>query len=298
MLKKNAIKRIITSTLALGIFLIICLFPKDDALSVPEEVIYVNEFTEVIYAQDNNGYIARTTIYKTNDDIIKYIIDALTINSKSSAYLPSGFTSTIPENTKLIDYQIDKDLLKLNFSKEILNVSKENENKLIESLIYSLTEIDGIKSLMLFVEGDKLNYLPSGKSLPLTLDKNYGINTVYDINDIKGTSKTTIYYIGKYEENLYYIPITKITNDNKEKIEIIVNELKRTPVHETNLISYLTASYELKDYTILEDAINVSFNNEAILGLKENDAIESVKYMVALSLRDTYDIDNIIVNIN
>lgn len=300
MLRKCAIKRIIMSSLALVIMLLLCVFPKSNELSIPEEVIYVEELTMPIYVMDQNRYVARTSVIKSNtDDEIRYIIDTLTIGSLSAHYLPNGFTGIIPHNTKLIDYSLENKLLKLNFSKELLNVSTENEEKLIESLIYSLCELEGVAQIMIFIEGESLTKLPkSQKSLPLILDKSYGINKIYNFDNIKDTSKTTIYYIGKYNDNVYYIPITKVTNDTVEPVEVIVNELKSTPIYETNLISYLNASYELQDYEVLENSITLSFNNTILANLNDEDINEEVRYTLSLSLRDTYDIDNVVINLN
>lgn len=299
MLRRSAIKRIIMSTIALSILLMLCLFPKKDDLSIPEEVIYVEELTMPIYVLDQNNYVARTSIIKDDKDIIPYIINALTIKSNISAYLPSGFTALIPQNTHLLDYTLEDGLLKLNFSKEFLNLVKENEEKTVEAIIYSLCELENVNKVMIFIEGNILEKLPnSNKVLPSILDKNFGINKEYNFNNIKDTSKTTIYYMGKYNDNLYYIPITKISSEKIEPVEIIVSELKQTPVYESNLISYLNASYELADYQILEDSITLSFNNEQIASLSEDTITEKVKYSLSLSIRDTYDISDIYININ
>ena len=300
MLKNCAIKRIILSSLALIIILLICIFPSSENLSIPEEIIYIDDITTPIYAMDQNHFIARTSVIKSDsNDEVKYIINALTKNSLTSNYLPSGFSGTIPQNTKLIDYSLNNNLLKLNFSQEFLSVSKEHEEKLIESLIYSLCEIKNVSKIMIFIEGNLLTELPhSKKTLPQVLDKSYGINKSYNINDIKNTSKTTIYYISKNDDNLYYIPITKIANEDTHPVEVIVNELKKTPIYETNLISYLNASYELRDYEVLEDSITLSFNNDLIANLLDKNITEKVRYTLSLSLRDTYNIENIIINLD
>ena len=109
----------------------------------------------------------------------------------------------------------------------------------------------------------------------------------------------SLYYLSKYDDELYYVPITKITNnDEKNYVEIIVNELKTSPIYESNLLSYLNASYELESYEILENSITLSFNNNLIASLEDKDLVEKVKYSISLSLRDTYNLDNIIINMN
>ena len=298
MLKKSAFKRIITSSLALIITLLIYFFPNSENIAMSEEIIYESEITMPVYAIDHNNYVARANVI-TNDNQIEYIIDLLTIDSKFSVNLPIGFRGIIPKGTKLLSYSLDNYLLKLDFSKEFLNIDKDEEEKLIESLIYSLCELDEVKQIMIFINGEQLQKLPnSGKNLPIVLTKEYGINKLYTFDNYKNTIKTTIYYLSKYNDSIYYIPITKITNDNIEPVEIIVSEMQKTPIYETNLISYLNAAYELKDYEVLENSISLAFDNKLIANLEDNDINEQVKYTISLSLRDTYDIEDIVININ
>ena len=152
---------------------------------------------------------------------------------------------------------------------------------------------------MIFIENTKLDKLPQSKiNLPLTLTRDFGINKIYDLTNLKDTSKTTIYYIGKEDNVSYYIPVTKITNNPNNKIKIIIEELKSSPIYETNLMSYLASSVELLDYEQLENEISLSFNNAILSDLDEKNILEEVKYSIALSLKDTYNVENITFKVN
>ena len=287
MLKKNALRRICISTFSLFIVLLLCIFPNNET-SYPEEIISINELTMPLYIKDQNGYVARTNIIKKKDNDIEYIINLLTKGSLYENYLPVNFEPLIPENTKLLNYSLNDKVLKLNFSKEFLLVKENDEEKMIESLIYSLCELESIDKILIYVENEKLNELPNSKiKLPVSLDKSYGINKVYDIKSYKNVTKTTIYYASKTDDLTYYIPITKITNNDANAVEIIVEELKTSPIYESNLISFLNASYELKNYEIMENSVNMSFDNKMLLNLNDENITEKVKYTLALSIRDT-----------
>ena len=149
MIKKSSIRRICVATLALFLLLIIYLFPNSD-VTIKEHLDYIKKDEMPIFLVDNSNYVARTSIAKTsqniNDQIIE-IIETLTINSKKSTYIREGFSPIIPENTKILNLALENEILTINFSKEFLNVSKENEDKMIEALIYSLTEIKEIKKI-------------------------------------------------------------------------------------------------------------------------------------------------------
>lgn len=297
MLKKNALRRICISTFSLFIVLLLCIFPNNET-SYPEEIISINELTMPLYIKDQNGYVARTNIIKKKDNDIEYIINLLTKGSLYENYLPVNFEPLIPENTKLLNYSLNDKVLKLNFSKELLLVKENDEEKMIESIIYSLCELKNIDKILIYVENEKLNELPNSKiKLPVSLDKSYGINKVYDIKSYKNVTKTTIYYASKTDDLTYYIPITKITNNDANAVEIIVKELKTSPIYESNLISFLNASYELKNYEIMENSVNMSFDNKMLLNLNDENITEKVKYTLALSIRDTLGKD-VSININ
>lgn len=297
MLKKMALKKIIIVTLSFIVLLIIYFFPNSDTYNINTTLSYIDPLTIPIYLVDHNDLVSRfevITVSENTDDLVNEVISNLTINGKSSSHIPNNFKKIIPEGTKIINHSISDGLLKINFSKELLNIEEDNEVKLIESLIFSLTEIDGIKQIMIFVEGENLLKLPkSGKTLPNILDRSYGINKVYEIESIKDVSKITTYYISKMEGYSYYTPVTTITNKQNEKVEIIIEKLKTAPTYQTNLVSYLAAKTELLNYEILENSVNLSFNNH-ILSLNDNEILEEVKYTIALSIRDTYNINETI----
>lgn len=298
MLRKSSIRRIMLATLALFLLLIIYFFPTTPNIS--ESLSYIEKEEMPIFLVDNMEYIARTTIVKNSDntdDLIKEVIESLTIGSNKSNYIREGFKAVIPEGTKVLDLKLEDSILTINFSKELLNVSAYSEEKMLEAIIYSLTEINNVKKIKILVEGEPLTHLPnSNKKIPELLDKNYGINKIYNLDSIKDTSKTTIYYLSKYNDYYYYVPVTKISNENLEKAEIIINDLKTTPIYHTNLISYLAASTNLTNYEILENSISLSFDNHLLAGIDDEDMLEEVKYAISLSIRDSYGIDEVIFN--
>ena len=298
MLRKSSIRRIMLATLALFLLLIIYFFPTTPSIS--ESLSYIEKEEMPIFLVDNMEYIARTSIVKNSDntdDLIKEVIESLTIGSNKSNYIREGFKAVIPEGTKVLDIKLEDSILTINFSKELLNVSQDSEEKMLEAIIYSLTEIESVKKIKILVEGKSLTNLPnSNKKIPGLLDKNYGINKIYNLDSIKDTSKTTIYYLSKYNDYYYYVPVTKISNENLEKAEIIINELKTTPIYHTNLISYLAASTNLTNYEILENSISLSFDNHLLAGIDDEDMLEEVKYAISLSIRDSYGIDEVIFN--
>lgn len=302
MLKKGIIKRITISSLALLILLITYFFPTKMEQKIPQTLSYSDIKTTSIYVLNKTLYVSRIPIkINTNETIeqAKEILSILTIKSKESEYLPTDFYGVIPVGTVIHDISLNNGILKVDFSKEFLNTTKDLERKVIEAILYSLTELKEVENVLIFIEGEQLLELPFSKEkLPPILNKDFGINKVYDIESIKDTTKTTIYYGSKTNDTFYYIPITYIDNNPQEKVEIIIEKLKTSPLYESNLVSYLHANAEMTNYEILEQEIKLSFNNYLLDDVTNGNVLEEVKYTIFLSLRDTYNIEKVEFNIN
>ena len=300
MLKNGIKKRIFLIISSIFIILIIYLFPtkKEDA-NYEEKKDKTKDV--IIYLLDEKEFVSRVSVYMKENELekkIKEMIEYITIDSKNSSYIKEGFKPIIPKNTKLLSISIDNGLVKLNFSKELLTINEANEDKMISAIIYSLTSLDGIKEISIYVEGNLLTKLPnSGKSLPSILNRSYGINKVYDLTKIKGSTKTTVYYLSKYKDYYYYVPVTMVNNDEKEKIEVIIEEMASKSVYQTSLISYLKESKEVS-YELDNDKLNINFTKNLFDSLNKNNLVESVIYSINLSVKDNYNIKEVNYNIN
>lgn len=298
MLKKSSLRKIGIGVFCLLILLILYIFPKNNANNYIAKTSYkVSNTTDIVYLIDSNGLVSRINISLTstniNDKVLE-ILEYLTVDGKYKNLLPNGFKAPIPAGTKVLSSAIEDKCLKINFSNKLLEVDVKDEIKMIESLIYSLTSIDGIDSILIFVEDSLLTNLPSSNEmLPNPLDRRYGINKKYDINNIKGTTKTTLFYLSKNGDFYYYIPVTKISNDKNEKIEIIIKELTSSPIHETNLMSYLNSEAMLKNYEFVDKSLNLDFNNQILSDITNKSLLEEVTYAINLSIKNNYEIDSV-----
>lgn len=299
MLKRKAFKKIIISLSCLGILGILYIFPNKNE-SIKTNISHSNSENNIVYLIDNNKYISRVSTIltsKSKEDKIKEIINILTIDSNN--YIREGFKKVIPKNTKLLNLEIQDQLVKLNFSKELLNVDIYNEEKMIEAIVYSLTSLDNIKYVSIFVEGKIFNKLPnSNKKINTVLDRNIGINKEYNISNITNTTKTTIYYLSKYNDFYYYVPVTKIQNEDSSKIEIIIKELTSSNLLNTNLISYLNSNTELLSYNETDKSLFLNFNENILEDINTNNILEEVSYSINLSIKDNYDVNNVVYYVN
>lgn len=299
MLKKAIKKRILVYLMTLLIIFIIYIIPINKEY---EKTITLNNNINNVYLLNNNNILVRASVISTSSetlDKVKEIITTLTINSKSSNYINSKLKPIIPKNTKLIDLSLDNKLLKLNFSNELLNISKNDEEKLIESLVYSLTELDEIDNIMIFIEGKLLTKLPqTKKNIPIILNRNFGINKIYDITKIDDSSKITLYYYTNINNEYNAVPVTIFTNDSNEKIEVIVKNLKSANIYQTDLVSFLSSNAELLDYEIEENKVKLNFNQYLLDTFYDDSLLEEVKFAISNSIKDSLKVKEIEIQIN
>lgn len=308
MLKKMSLRKITVTSLALFSLFLLYLMPDNEeetkyTMSNSNIEYVYNNTKEVIYLLDSNNYIARTIIKGWNCDSIekaKNLIESLIIDGKNNDSIPNGFRPIIPSGTEILNIDLKDKVLTINFSKDLLDVKEEFEEKMIESIIYTLTSLDEIDKVIIKVEGKTLEKLPNSKKiLKEILDKSYGINKKYDIVKPTNINSYTIYYVSKYNDNEYYVPVTKyINNDNIDKVKVIINELSSSPIYENNLMSYLNTDTSLINYTQNEDILKLNFNDSIYSSKNSSNILEEVIYTISLSINDNYNVKEIIFEVN
>lgn len=304
MIKRFYIRKLILSFVVIFSILLLSLIPNQDKINIEEEIKYVDKNVELhnIFLLDSNGKLAKTKVVVTKKEkknIANELIQTLTLDSKLQDRIPSGFKAIIPENTQIKNISIKENVLKIDFNETLLDSRKEYEEKIIEAVCYTLTGIEGIDKVMIFINGEILSKLPqTNKILPSTLDRSLGINKEYNITNKDNITETTIYYISKFNDNTYYVPVTKVNNDNREKIEVIIDELSSKTSYTPTLMSYLSDNVKLVSTNNENDTLNLEFNEYIFNDIDEKDILEEVIYTICYSIEDNYNVNNIKMSVN
>lgn len=297
MLKKMSIKKILVSSTAIILLLIIYLIPdnkKDIDLKNSSIEYNYNNVVGTIYLVDSNDYVARTTIPTCKCDdvtLAKDLVEGLIIGGAKNNIIPNGFRSILPPDVVVKDINLKDKVLTIDFSKELLEINKNDEEKAIESLVYTLTSINGIDKIIIKVEGEVLNKLPNSKNnLPTVLDKSYGINKTYELSNLNNILSYTTYYTSSYNNNKYYVPVTKYVNSkDSDIVKVIIKELGSSPIYETNLMSYLNTNATLNNYELAGSNLILNFNEQLLNDIDKKNILEEVIYTISLSMDNIYD---------
>lgn len=294
MIKKWTINKIVVASVSLFLLFMFYLIPTKP--NIETEVIEKEEVLKenVVYLLDEDNYVSRVVTYydKTDiKDIIRNKIDTLTNSDRKNFY------PLIPKGTKLNDVKVEKDAVYLDFSSEILSVNKYIEEEMIEAIVYSVTEINGINSVYITVDSKELKKLPNSlKELNYPLTRKYGINKKYNIDSFENIDTTTVYFSKSSDDDIYYVPVTYVINTSGEKIDIIIEELKSSINSQDNLNSFVSNMVEVVDYNIDNDKFNLVFNEYIFGDLEKNVILEEVKYVISASIFENYDVKEVIFN--
>lgn len=294
MIKNTIKKRIFLIISSLFVIFIIYLFPTQKEEIITKENKKNNY--NYIYLLDKDNYVARVSVILNNKETIKQIeeiIEYLTIGSNKSNYIKEGFTPIIPKNTKILSIDIDKNIVKINFSQEFLNIAEDKIEALISSIVYSITSLNNNYKLTIYVEGNLLNKL-GNITIPTVIDRLFGINNNYSVDKINGITQTTVYFLSKYNDYYYYVPITYVNNKTDDKIKIIIEQMASKSIYQTSLISYLKdikkMNYEIQNDSIILNLSSINFSSKNM--------IEEVLYTFNLSIKDNYNIKEVIYYID
>lgn len=293
MIKKYTINKICVTSVSLFLILMFYLVPSTPESEVKIDKSIGDKKEVVVYLMDKDYYLGRMIEYASYDNIVDLVNKKLDILINGSDELNS-FSPIIPKNTKVNSIKVDKNNIYIDFSKDILNVSKYNEELMIESIIYTITDINGIDNIYLSINKEPLKILPkSNKEIPYPLNRGYGINKKYDLDSLNNITKTTIYFNKSYNDVEYLVPITKVMNTTSEKIDIIIEELKSIVNAQYNLNSYIPNNLEVVSHEVSDDKMNLIFN-EFILDKEKLVVLEEVKYAIAQSIFDNYNVKEVV----
>ena len=300
MLKKKMIRKLIISTSALFALFLIYLIPNEE-LEINQNLEYVDleVNTNSIYLLDDYSYLGKAEVIvnsKSTEDKVKELVEVLISGGEGENKIPNGFKSILPSETKILSVKYEDNLIKIDFSKDLLNISKELEEKMIEALVYTITSVDEVEKVIIYVDGNILTKLPqTNTTLPSTLDRSWGINKTYDFTNTKDINQVTIYYLNKHNDDYYYVPVTKYLNDNRDKIKIIIDELTSTNTYNTNLMSYLNSNTEILAIEEQPDILELTFNSYIFSDVDNKDILEEVVYTICLSIKDNYDVSEVVI---
>lgn len=268
---------------------------EQETLEESVETITVNaadtKSKEIIaYYEDDNGFLVPVnTEIPWEEGIAKATIRSLVKgNEIEQRIAQSGLHGVIPENTEIKGMSIKDGVCRVDFSQNILNTeSYEQEENMISSLTYTLTEFPTI---------DKVEVLVDGKELS-SLSKGYAINTAFERKNINlmgtenGVNYTVYYKAPDTEVAGYYVPLTFSAEKVNNPVVTVVEKLFTGPPSDLPVSNKIPYGVNLQSVNVVGDTAVVNLGIGAV-NLSEEE-FEDMSKIVVLCLDQFDDIADV-----
>lgn len=250
-----------------------------------------------LYLIDKNGYVVSQTMeLPRKEGLAKQALEYLVANGPVEEMLPNGFRAVLPADTQL-SVNIKDGVATVDFSKEFKNYKKEDEKRILEAVTWTLTQFDTVKKVKLQLNGEPLQAMPvNGTPISEELSRANGINQdSTDVVDITNTKAVTVYYLGGEENAYYYVPVTRrVSNDMKDNIAAVVNELVQGPAYSSKLLSDFQDDVKLLDAPKIEGSkVTLNFNESIYENFEDKMVSEHVLNSLVLSLTEQAGVESV-----
>lgn len=239
-----------------------------------------------LYLKNKDGLLVPLSIsidpYEDRVEEIKYLISKL----KKDVEVETGYQGLLDREVELLDVKLEDSKLTLDFNDAFNNYNKEDEIRIIESLVWTCSQYRDISQIKILVNGQELTKMPVGNCpIPKVLDTRFGINNHVFMprNDL---DNVTVYYEDVSSEDRIYIPVTIRVEEKEEKVQTIMSALEESiPTYTGLRKAKVLNRIEFSDIpTILEGVINIDLTASSLVD--ETTIDKDVYEYLVMSFRD------------
>ncbi|GGL41690.1 GerMN domain-containing protein [Sporolactobacillus putidus] len=230
-----------------------------------------------LYLSDANGFLAPQTIaLPASNAPAKQVLDYLAQDGPVTDLLPNGFQAILPAGTIVKSVSLDQQgLLTADFSRELLDAPAGDQDKIVQSVVWTLTQFDTVKKVTIRVNGRILNEWPgSKKPVGQGLTRSDGINETFGgVADVADSVPATVYYLSSNKGKSYDVPVTvRMTQAGSDDLYGLVNTLIHEPAGSA-FISTFSPETELVEKPVVKNGVVYLHFNDALYANKESKTI-------------------------
>lgn len=270
-----------------------------DTMTNQENVPQVNLLDEeyyAVYALHESDHIVKTYVSKQEEsDPVLAVFELLTTKSNQ---LPIGTTSLISPMTRLIDYSIEEEVLTLNLSKEFLTYDPQAEQQVLESLVWSFTEIPGIERVKFEIENEPVSNLNGALAVGRGLTRDMGVNLELDTASLDNTQLVTVYFMTDDSQNAMLVPVTRLIPNSVDPIDYAVNALIQGATSKDYISVFDHQTTLLSSPTIQDGLISLNFSSELYYDQNQTLVSSLMLKQLVMTLTEFDEIESVSVAIN
>ncbi|MFJ5965519.1 GerMN domain-containing protein [Bacillus sp. NPDC093026] len=257
-----------------------------------------------LYLIDKDGYVVSQSIpLPKNKGSAKQTLEYLVEGGPISDLLPNGFRAVLPADTS-VSVDIKDGTAIVDFSNEFKNYKKEDEQRILQSVTWTLTQFDSIAKVKLKMNGHELKEMPvNGTPISEDLSREDGINIQHEaVADMTATKPVTVYYLSESDDQTYYVPVTtRSPKKDEDPITAAIDELVSGPSKTSNLLTDFNQDVKLVTPPKVKDGhVTLDFNESIFGSADEKKKVISQKVLnsIVLTLTEMPDVKSVSVKVN
>ena len=247
----------------------------------------------VLYYRDDLGYLVPVSVdIEWEEGIARAALQRLISDDKNSEIAQrAGLYSAIPDGTNVLGLTIRDGLAKVDLSAEALSCgSAEEEELMLKSVAYTLTEFNTVDRVQFMFEGDTMENLQFGSCVggPVLRER---INTV---GDGAGPGVTVYFYRINEKDHKYFVPVTLNTGTAGIDMDVAVKCLLEGPPTGSDLRSDIPDGVRINGMGVKNGIAYLNFG-KGIFDYQGSDSVgENIVRSIALTLKEYPSITGVV----
>ncbi len=247
----------------------------------------------ILYYKDENGLlipVMRKIPWTEGRGIAKEAMKAMVDTEENRQdMLKVGLYPIIPSETQVLGMTIRDGLCKLDLSRQFLNIKdKKEEETIIQSVVYTLTEFPTVDRVQFFIEGETVSNLPHGTFIGETL-KRENINF---LGQKPAPDTVLVYYENTDSMNPMFVPVTKpieIVDDvSNTNILDVLDSLMIVPPSESGLQSRIPVNTKVIGVEITDSIAEIYLTEEILVLKGDENLFERAVQSIAFTMKEHY----------
>jgi germination protein M len=250
---------------------------KNDSADTAASVAPANvEDGVTVYLRDRNGYLAPMTLHLPSGDsadgksavsMAKTALTWLTQDTRRTEQLPAGFTAVVPEGMKADSVKLDTKTgtVSIDFAAPLAGMTASQERKMIEALVWTMTELPGMEKVRLSVAGKPIRVLPTS-DLPVdeVLTRGFGINleAAQGVHMMRSMPVTLYFAANTDNGDGYFVPVTRLVDRTSDRMGAALGELIKGPSDNQALHAVLPPGITVEKHSQKDNTVNVALHEE------------------------------------
>jgi len=237
-----------------------------------------------VFVMHESGYLVKTEAVATSD--MSDIESIFTGIQGGSARLHSNVDGLIPQSAVLRDYVVDNDTLTLNLSESFLYYRTMDEEDLLASLVWSMTELPHIERVHFQIEGEPVNNLNGDIDVGRGLTRQMGINLEVVAPRLRDAQMMMLYFFTDDSENAMLVPVSRLVASEVEPFEYAVSSLVRGSIGAA-YVSVFNHRATLLERPLLEDGImTLNFCSELFFNQEQTQVSSQVIKQLVMTMTE------------